>query len=112
MVRSRALGIGVVGCLIVSFVWVLSVIAETSPTVVTVPSETFLSLRAISYGSRAPLFTPLPREENLELITIEASEDVSLLRLRRELNRYMDQDLLGRFAEVATECPPLFGSES
>lgn len=44
-------------------------------------------------------------------IILEAPRGLSLERLRRENSRYPDQDMVGRFIELSTECPPLFGSE-
>lgn len=44
--------------------------------------------------------------EPMVLGVVEGSGGLSLERLRRELNRYPDDDLLGRFVQVATERPP------
>jgi hypothetical protein len=46
-----------------------------------------------------------------QVIVLEAPRGLSLERLRRENSRYPDQDSAGRFIELSTECPPLFGQE-
>lgn len=42
---------------------------------------------------------------------VENPDRPSLDGLRRRIHRYSEQDLPGRFVEISTERPPLFGSE-
>lgn len=51
------------------------------------------------------------RGQAIRPTAVEDSSGVTLDRLRRELYRYPDQDLAGRFVELLTERPPLFGSD-
>jgi len=44
-------------------------------------------------------------------MSIEVPRRVSLEQLRRGDVLYPDQDLVGRFVELLTECPPLFGTD-
>lgn len=60
----------------------------------------------ISLGVTIPV-SQVP-EPSFSPEVIEPSLGLSLDQLRRKAHRYPDQDLLGRFAEAATECPPLF----
>lgn len=45
------------------------------------------------------------------VIVLEAPEGVSLDRLRRESASYPDHGMAGRFVELSTELPPLFGTD-
>ncbi len=63
----------------------------------------------VYHAAPAPLLEPeagrVPEQvvENPRLISFD--------RLRRESYRYPDQDLLGRWIEVSTQLPPLFGAQ-
>ena len=59
-----------------------------------------------------PLVETAPKAEAIRPMTVEGYGGLSLDQLRREVVRYPDQGLLGRFVEKATELPPLFGSDS
>ena len=64
-------------------------------------------------ASSSRWMTPVERPvvSKQEIIVVEAPKRLSLDRLRRESSRYPEQDLIGRFVECATECPPLFGTD-
>ncbi len=117
--RPRVFGYVLLICLSVSFGFVSPGIAGTSNPVPPEPPKWMASPSQRSVGLpvlrllQAPIVpfrTPEWEGESAEPVTIEASEDLSFNELRRRMNRYPDQDILGRFAESATERPPLFGS--
>ena len=58
-----------------------------------------------------PLETRVGADQPMRPMTVEGEFRISLDRLRRELYRYPDQDLVGRFFELLTERPPLFGND-
>ncbi len=68
------------------------------------------SVKAAPAASLRPL-SPVERTAVAESVTVETPFTLTLDRLRREQYRAPDEDLLGRFAQASTECPPLFGSD-
>ena len=65
---------------------------------------------------RAPIvnrkeLTPVVPQKARQVLVVEPPRRLSLDRLRRESSRYPELDMVGRFVELSTECPPLFGDE-
>ncbi len=103
--------------LIPGFVAVLMGISVTAAPPQAVPAMPVLSRPAVVVDRAAPIMpavaprtaaAPVARQP---LIVIEAPRRISLERIRRESARYPDMDTAGRFVELSTECPPLFGSD-
>lgn len=57
------------------------------------------------------LASPIASSTRGSTRVVELPNRISLDRLRRENYRYPDHDLANRLVEVATERPPLFGSD-
>ena len=67
-----------------------------------------IASKAVSSEDERWVFIPARSSEGIDSVTVVESSGRSLDQLRRQAHRYPDQDLANRFAEAATECPPLF----
>ena len=114
MPRSRVLGVWLVVFGMLSFY--ASAAMSESPTQ-NLPPPTSRSSGAVTLPQTHPQQVALPtdrrlrRNQAIRPMTVEGGSGISLDRLRRELYRYPDQDMVARFLELTTERPPLFGSD-
>lgn len=109
-VLGESLAVGFV--LFLSTAWAASEAPHQkgSPAVSSLHVQPIISPERVSVQERSVSLERAPKEI-IRPVTVEEGGRLTLERLRRELTRYPDEDLLGRFLELSTELPPLFGEE-
>jgi hypothetical protein len=114
MPQSRVLGVWLAVFGTLSFY--ASAAMSESPTQ-NLPPPSSRSSGAVTVPQVHPQRVTLPadrhvrRDQAVRPMTVEGDSRISLDRLRRELYRYPDSDMVTRFLELTTERPPLFGSD-
>ena len=79
------------------------------PAALTLPAPQSLEIRAQVSGSGVPAH-PSPAAPQA-VIVVETPRTLTLDGLRRDASLYPDHDLAGRFVELTTQLPPLFGED-